>query len=153
MFPWTIHVKWNNLAMPRRKPDPNRPCPRCGTGRPRQGQSYCRRCHAAYQRASRRPHGALSEDQRRRAVARSYANVYQSRGKLTPQPCLVCGTDDEVEKHHEDYSRPLQVMWLCRKHHLMLHRLRIVEDGRPSDGEAIASLARQLSGGPSVSES
>jgi hypothetical protein len=24
--------------------------------------------------------------------------------------------------HHKDYRRPLEVMWLCRKHHAQIHR-------------------------------
>lgn len=55
-----------------------------------------------------------------KANARAYANVYQRRGKLVPKPCEVCG--DEAQKHHEDYSKPLQVMWLCRGCHVEHHR-------------------------------
>lgn len=41
-------------------------------------------------------------------------------GKLKPEPCEVCG-GFPAEAHHEDYSRPLDVKWLCRKHHWQLH--------------------------------
>ena len=41
-------------------------------------------------------------------------------GKLTKQPCEVCGKD-KVEAHHDDYSKPLNVRWLCFLHHRMLH--------------------------------
>jgi hypothetical protein len=41
-------------------------------------------------------------------------------GKLIKQPCEVCGSL-EVEAHHDDYSQPLKVRWLCRKHHLEVH--------------------------------
>jgi len=27
----------------------------------------------------------------------------------------------KVEGHHHDYSKPLDVVWLCRRHHLALH--------------------------------
>ena len=37
-------------------------------------------------------------------------------GKLKRQPCEVCGKL-KVEAHHEDYSRPLEINWLCKKHH------------------------------------
>jgi hypothetical protein len=54
--------------------------------------------------------------------ARSYANVYQRRGVLKPQPCEVVGCRNVPQKHHDDYDRPLDVRWLCRPHHLALHR-------------------------------
>lgn len=40
--------------------------------------------------------------------------------KLTRMPCEVCG-DTKVEAHHDDYSRPLDVRWLCKKHHMEHH--------------------------------
>lgn len=43
------------------------------------------------------------------------------RGLVQRQPCEVCGAD-KVDGHHPDYSRPLDVVWLCRKHHLAEHR-------------------------------
>lgn len=42
-------------------------------------------------------------------------------GVLIKQPCEVCG-DPDVEGHHPDYSKPLQVIWLCDKHHKEVHR-------------------------------
>lgn len=37
-------------------------------------------------------------------------------GKITRLPCEVCGSP-KTDGHHEDYSKPLSVRWLCRKHH------------------------------------
>jgi hypothetical protein len=37
-------------------------------------------------------------------------------GKLKRQPCEICG-DPNSQAHHDDYSRPLDVRWLCRAHH------------------------------------
>jgi hypothetical protein len=51
---------------------------------------------------------------------RSYANVYQRRGVIKPQPCRQCG-NPKAQKHHPDYSKPLEVVWLCRECHLALH--------------------------------
>lgn len=42
-------------------------------------------------------------------------------GKLKKQPCFECGAP--AEAHHPDYNRPLDVVWLCSKHHKAVHRL------------------------------
>jgi hypothetical protein len=41
-------------------------------------------------------------------------------GRLIREPCEVCGSS-AVEAHHDDYSKPLVIRWLCRKHHLEHH--------------------------------
>lgn len=43
-------------------------------------------------------------------------------GALTPEPCEVCGHHN-VHAHHCDYTKPLDVMWLCSYHHCEWHRL------------------------------
>jgi hypothetical protein len=42
-------------------------------------------------------------------------------GKVLKTPCHVCGSE-KVEGHHPDYSRPLDVVWLCKEHHIEIHR-------------------------------
>lgn len=40
------------------------------------------------------------------------------RGKLRRSVfCEVCGLPAETEGHHADYSKPLEINWLCRKCH------------------------------------
>lgn len=53
--------------------------------------------------------------------ARWLAKNAVARGKLVPQPCERCGSEKHVEKHHEDYARPLDVRWLCRGCHKAEH--------------------------------
>ena len=36
--------------------------------------------------------------------------------KLIRKPCEVCGSE-KSQAHHEDYSKPLEVVWLCKPHH------------------------------------
>lgn len=39
---------------------------------------------------------------------------------LIKKPCEVCGKV-KAHAHHDDYSRPLDVRWLCPKHHKEWH--------------------------------
>jgi hypothetical protein len=43
-----------------------------------------------------------------------------NRGLLKKGKCVVCGSL-RVDAHHDDYSKPLQVTWLCRRHHREAH--------------------------------
>jgi len=42
-------------------------------------------------------------------------------GELLRQPCWACG--EIAQAHHPDYSRPLDVVWLCDKHHKEVHAM------------------------------
>jgi len=42
-------------------------------------------------------------------------------GTLVRCPCEVCGSRERVQAHHHDYSKPLDVHWLCQKHHKAHH--------------------------------
>jgi len=44
-------------------------------------------------------------------------------GKIVRQPCEKCG--ERAQAHHPDYSKPLQVQWLCPKHHKEADRKRV----------------------------
>ena len=41
-------------------------------------------------------------------------------GTLFPQPCAICGAI-KTECHHKDYSKPLDVVWLCKHCHRLVH--------------------------------
>lgn len=56
----------------------------------------------------------------RPATAHGRVGAAIRSGSLVRKPCEVCGTD-KVDAHHEDYDRPLDVRWLCRKHHKQAH--------------------------------
>ena len=42
-------------------------------------------------------------------------------GKMSRDPCEVCG-DPKSHAHHDDYSKPLNVRFLCQKHHYEVHK-------------------------------
>ena len=41
-------------------------------------------------------------------------------GTLKRQPCVFCGAPNS-HAHHEDYSKALEIVWVCRKHHAAIH--------------------------------
>jgi hypothetical protein len=41
-------------------------------------------------------------------------------GRMARQDCCVCGTPN-AEAHHDDYDKPLSVIWLCKLHHEERH--------------------------------
>lgn len=46
--------------------------------------------------------------------ARMLAGVAIQSGKLVREPCSACGNKSvKTEAHHDDYSKPLEVRWLC----------------------------------------
>jgi hypothetical protein len=92
----------------------------------------CKACLRAYSR-ERKAHvgqkrgGPLpkyrsyrAEDQLK-AWARSATLSAIERGLLRPEACQMCG-EPKSEGHHPDYSEPLDVVWLCSKHHAAVHR-------------------------------
>lgn len=50
------------------------------------------------------------------AVARALRS-----GRIERQPCCMCGTTEKIHAHHDDYMKPLEVMWLCVVHHKSRH--------------------------------
>lgn len=49
------------------------------------------------------------------------------RGFLLKYPCEICGLKNS-QGHHGDYNKPLDVIWLCPKHHKGLHKVLIFDE-------------------------
>ena len=121
-----------------------RPCSDCGTEFLARGMKhgfapYCPDCRRARGRSRQRDyaqrHGGKTPEQarkRREAMKQTPLGIAQLRahrklqravssGTVKRQPCEVCGAV-KTHAHHEDYSKPLAVMWLCPLHHAEQHR-------------------------------
>lgn len=57
--------------------------------------------------------------------------LYVKKGRIKkPNRCQCCGQEfplGKIHGHHPDYSKPLEVLWLCHKCHMTQHRLVPIE--------------------------
>lgn len=58
----------------------------------------------------------------KRLMNKARSAVYNAlrNGKLRRKSCEICGAD-KAHAHHDDYARPLQIRWLCARHHFSWH--------------------------------
>ena len=61
------------------------------------------------------------EEKAMRSAARNYLQNMIKQGYITRLNCEVCGSDVNIEGHHDDYTKPLDVRWLCKTHHAEHH--------------------------------
>lgn len=118
-------------------------CPSCGKTKPisefaheknsRDGRDHrCRECNAQRLREYRakraeqgNPYHAGRPDKRRNYQRRAHKVLEEAvaSGKVVkPDTCSQCGGFfNRLDAHHDDYSKPLEVRWLCRSCHLLHH--------------------------------
>jgi len=62
--------------------------------------------------------------------SKKYRDMVKARGilnrailtdEIKREPCQECG-EVRSEAHHRDYSKPLEVLWLCSVHHNATHK-------------------------------
>lgn len=99
-------------------------------------RSTCKKCELELGREFRKTH----PDKRKRVRDRTkYRNLAEERPKYAARLTLnvavrlgkvqkpkTCEINDEtckgrLEGHHFDYSKPLEVVWICKKHHMEKH--------------------------------
>ena len=101
-------------------------CKACACARARDARDrridYWRESDRARAQTSVRKHQDKLATRRKRAARhdryRAHWTVANAllNGTLAKSPCEVCGAIN-VDGHHDDYSKPLDVRWLCRTHH------------------------------------
>lgn len=62
------------------------------------------------------------ENPEKRAAHNALGNAVRS-GRVVKRPCAFCGSGENLEAHHHDYSKPLDVTWLCAGCHRRFHAL------------------------------
>lgn len=63
------------------------------------------------------------EKHRDKYLARQWVRRAVARGKIIkPKNCQICNIEaSRIEGHHEDYSKRLEVLWLCVDCHKKIH--------------------------------
>lgn len=108
----------------------------------RDGLSYqCRSCTNEYStayNAKRRAQGFKSgtshwdkDNPHKKNTHQKVRWAVKSGTLEKPECCEACDSTTNIVGHHEDYDKPLEVLWLCRRCHGMLHRSNErIKDGR-----------------------
>ena len=110
-------------------------CPRCGATKPitafekswlnAKRAKWCRNCatprsQMTYKNTKpkwcRETYMEIYWRNRDKILANRAVQFAIRKGRLVRQPCEVCGCTT-VHGHHDDYSKPLEVRWLCPLHH------------------------------------
>jgi formylmethanofuran dehydrogenase subunit E len=108
-------------------------------------RGYCRVCETLKQRGNRkyfrdyRRNRYASDSEFRFKIRKSLSKYQKSNpkknlarvklfqaikaNKINKLPCILCG--EKANGHHPDYNKPLEVIWLCPRHHRHIHTGRI----------------------------
>lgn len=77
--------------------------------------SHCKECSHA------RMTNSHQQTRRSAYLARAKVNNAIASGRLARKSCEVCG-EVKAQAHHDDYTKPLDVRWLCVTHHNEWHK-------------------------------
>lgn len=96
----------------------------CGNEKESYRRDRCDKCQLVIDRAKYK-----ADSKKYRASINGYKSLVRNvtfkaiqQGLLVKKPCEVCGTTEKVEAHHDDYTKPLEVRWLCKTHHQEHHK-------------------------------
>lgn len=119
-------------------------CAECGkANKIRKYRRVCMKCESRHavewaknnrdkkRKANNRYHAKISAERamRTRLYRTRHPSAYAAHkavqtalrnGTMVKRSCVICGSR-KTHAHHEDYSKPLQVVWLCHAHHMERH--------------------------------
>lgn len=71
--------------------------------------------------AKTHPRPRPEPDSQKKAARVALGNAVRDGKIKRPPECQVCAVPCEPHGHHEDYSRPLEVIWVCTACHAFIH--------------------------------
>jgi hypothetical protein len=81
-------------------------------------------------------HREYRKNNKEKWQAQDRVHTALENGTLTKEPCEVCGEKHGVDAHHDDYSKPLDVRWLCKSHHRKHHVQTTKRDAKLRENQA-----------------
>lgn len=110
----------------------NRKCNTCGSKNVYPGKTFCRNCSTLRKKKwlekdgnMKRVYETVKKQNAKfpeKFKARQILNEALKKGKIIkPKKCLYC-EETYIHGHHPDYTKPLEVIWLCPFHHKKEHK-------------------------------
>jgi hypothetical protein len=105
-------------------------CPICG-GKMYKDAKVCKKCRVQSGSNNSNWRGGISTNnyhyrliQKQRypekCKARQLVKNAIKSGKILRGKCVICNSEN-AEAHHEDYTKPLEIIWVCKTHHKEFH--------------------------------
>ena len=89
-------------------------------GHPEKMAEYNRKYRARHPKEMRERQRNWALRNKEKTRAHKIVNRAIANGKMISMPCINCGK--KAYAHHDDYSKPMIVIWLCQLHHKARHR-------------------------------
>lgn len=86
--------------------------------------SACKKCAYLYQKDYQKSYNRKYSKLYREKVSARLALIQAVRlGRVSrPEKCQRCGENKKPDGHHNDYSKPFEVEWLCKGCHAEVHK-------------------------------
>lgn len=118
-------------------------CNRCGSAENLTKRQYtkkyrvqyymCRDCNTELMQKYRKTKNGMAivrkasyksmDKHRKKQNCRALMNYHLRKGRIEkPKECSMCHEEKKLDGHHDDYSKPLEVTWVCRACHFQIHK-------------------------------
>lgn len=92
---------------------------KCGNDFASYSRYQCKDCYRTWRQE--RKNDPTKKEKVFKEYVRAFTRNCIKSGILVKENCKVCGTNENIEAHHEDYTKPFDIIWLCRMHHREHH--------------------------------